>query len=100
MRELRAPSPGGRTRSLQTVSVSHQETALRQLEAILSEPERERLADRLLAAAAVARKRMMLVVSPVVPSTASTVLRKRPDLDAAHAVGLADIERTMHTGGG
>lgn len=79
---------------------AHQETALRQLEAMLSEPERERLADRLLAAAAVARKRMMLVVSPAVPSTASTVLRKRPDLDAARAVSLDDIERTMHTGGG
>jgi len=35
----------------------------------------------------------MLIVRPEIPPTASTVFRHRPDLNAAYAMSLAEIER-------
>lgn len=87
------------TKAALTMLVAHQRAALRQLEATLPASDRERLAGDLQAATTAAYERTLLVVSPVVPPTASTVFRKRPDLKAARAVSVAAIRRTWHGGG-
>lgn len=64
------------------------------LEEILPALDQERLAARLRAAVPDAREHLMLIVRPPMPPRASSVLRKRPDLNSARAVSLAEIERT------
>ena len=71
----------------------HQLDALRHLGETLPLNEQARLSARLDAAAIDARERTMLIVRPEIPPTASTVLRHRPDLTAAYAMSLAEIER-------
>ena len=78
--------------------LSRQGAALDHLDAILSFDERARLAATLGAAAIDARERTMLIVRPEIPSTASTVLRHRPDLTAAYAMSLAEHDRRSHRG--
>ena len=77
-----------------------QRAATCRLEEILSIDDQGRLAEGFQAAAAAARRQTMLIVQPAVPPTASTVLRKRPDLDTAYAISLADIERRSTPRGG
>jgi len=72
---------------------THQNAALRHLGESLPLDEQTRLSGRLDAAAIDARERTMLIVRPEIPPTASTVLRHRPDLNAAYAMSLAEIER-------
>jgi hypothetical protein len=72
---------------------THQNAALRHLGESLPVDEQARLAATLEAAAIDARERTMLIVRPEIPPTASTVLRHRPDLNAAYAMSLAEIER-------
>jgi len=72
---------------------THQNAALRHLGESLPVDEQARLAATLEAAAIDARERTMLIVRPEIPPTASTVLRHRPDLTAAYAMSLAEIER-------
>ena len=72
---------------------THQNAALRHLGESLPVDEQARLAATLEAAAIDARERTMLIVRPEIPPTASTVFRHRPDLNAAYAMSLAEIER-------
>jgi hypothetical protein len=72
---------------------THQNDALRNLGATVPLDEQARLAATLEAAAIDARERTMLIIRPEIPPTASTVLRHRPDLTAAYAMSLAEIER-------
>lgn len=64
------------------------------LEEALPAAELEQLDAQLRAAAPDARQHLMLIVRPPMPPRASSVLRKRPDLNSARAVSLAEIERT------
>ncbi|MGH7762393.1 MAG: hemerythrin domain-containing protein [Candidatus Dormibacteraceae bacterium] len=77
-----------------------QRTATCRLEEILSIDDQGRLTEGFQAAAAAARRHTMLIVQPAVPPTASTVLRRRPDLDTAYAISLADIEPRSTPRGG
>lgn len=72
---------------------THQQAALRHLNETLPLDELARLAATLDAAALDAREQTMLIVRPPIPPTAAHVLRDRPDLNAAYAMSLADIER-------
>ena len=72
---------------------THQNAALRHLGETLPSDEQALLIARLEAAAIDARERTMLIVRPEIPPNASTVLRDRPDLNAAYAMSLAKIER-------
>lgn len=74
--------------------VDQQRAAYRQLRASLSPADQKLLAEALEAAATVARAQTMLIVQPTTPSRASTVLRKRPDLEVAYPVSLAAFERS------
>ncbi|MGH7765717.1 MAG: hypothetical protein ACREOM_15000 [Candidatus Dormibacteraceae bacterium] len=78
----------------------HQLAAWCQLDESLPLDDQEQLAKALGAAADSARERTMLIVQPAVPPTASTVLRKRPDLDTAYAISLAEMERHSPPRGG
>lgn len=71
-----------------------QRAAFRRLEAVLPTADREPVANQLRAAVPDARERLMLIVRPPMPPRASSVLRKRPDLNSARAVSLAEIDRT------
>jgi hypothetical protein len=75
---------------------THQLEALLYLGETLTNDEQARLSARLDAAAIDARERTMLIVRPEIPPTASTVLRHRPDLTAAHAMSLAEYDRRSH----
>jgi hypothetical protein len=77
---------------------THQHAALRHLSETLLLDELARLAATLDAAALDAREQTMLIVRPAIPPTAAHVLRDRPDLNAAYAMSLADIERRVHGG--
>jgi hypothetical protein len=72
---------------------THQQAALRHLSETLPVDELARLAATLDAAVLDAREQTMLIVRPAIPPTAAHVLRDRPDLNAAYAMSLADIER-------
>jgi len=72
---------------------THQQAALRHLSDTLPLDEQAHLAATLDAAALDAREQTMLIVRPVIPPTAAHVLRNRPDLNAAYAMSLAEIER-------
>ena len=78
---------------------THQLDALCHLDETLTIDEQARLSARLDAAAIDARERTMLIVRPEVPPTASTVLRHRPDLNAAYAMSLAEYDRRSHRDG-
>ena len=77
---------------------THQQAALRHLSDTLPLDEQVRLAATLDAAALDAREHTMLIVRPAIPPTAAHVLRNRPDLNAAYAMSLAEIERRVHGG--
>jgi hypothetical protein len=77
---------------------THQQAALRHLSDTLPLDEQAHLAATLDAAALDAREQTMLIVRPVIPPTAAHVLRNRPDLNAAYAMSLAEIERRVHGG--
>ena len=77
---------------------THQQAALRHLSDTLPLDEQARLAATLDAAALDAREQTMLIVRPVIPPTAAHVLRNRPDLNAAYAMSLAEIERRLRGG--
>jgi hypothetical protein len=77
---------------------SRQNAALHQLGETLPLDKVARLAAMLDAAAVDARERTMLIVWPEIPPTASTVLRHRPDLTAAHAMSVAEYDRRSHPG--
>lgn len=70
-----------------------QRAAFGRLEEDLPAADQEQLAARLRAAVPDARERLMLIVRPPMPPRASSVLRKRPDLNSARALSLAEIER-------
>jgi hypothetical protein len=72
---------------------AHQCAAFRSLDEILPLNDQEQLVTQLQAAEVAAREHTMLIVRPVIPPRASTVLRKRPDLDTAYAVSLAELGR-------
>jgi len=71
---------------------SHQRVAFVHLDKSLPPENKARLAKAFEEAAIAARTRTMLIDRPDVPPTASTVLRKRPDLDTAYPISLADLE--------
>lgn len=71
-----------------------QRAAFRRLEEVLPAADREQVAAQLRTAVPDARERLMLIVRPPMPPRASSVLRKRPDLNSARAVSLAEIDRT------
>ena len=76
---------------------THELAAMRHLDEALTTPEEwARLAATFDAAAVDAREQTMLIVRPTIPPTAAHVLRNRPDLNAAYAVSLAEIERRSH----
>jgi hypothetical protein len=76
---------------------THQLAAMRHLDESLTTPEEwARLAAALDAAAVDAREQTILIVRPAIPPTAAHVLRNRPDLNAAYAMSLAEIERRSH----
>jgi hypothetical protein len=77
---------------------THQQAALRHLSDTLPLDEQAHLAATLDAAALDAREQTMLIVRPVIPPTAAHVLRNRPDLNAAYAMSLAEIERRVRGG--
>lgn len=77
---------------------THQQAALRHLSGTLPPDEQALLAGTLDAAALDAREQTMLIVRPAIPPTAAHVLRNRPDLNAAYAMSLAEIERRVHGG--
>jgi hypothetical protein len=77
---------------------THQHAALRHLNETLPLDELARLAATLDAAALDAREQTVLIVRPAIPPTAAHVLRDRPDLNAAYAMSLAEIERRVHGG--
>jgi hypothetical protein len=72
---------------------THQHAALRHLGETLPPDEQARLAATLDAAAIEAREQTTLIVRPAIPPTVAHVLRHRPDLNAAYAMSLAEIER-------
>jgi len=72
---------------------THQQSAMRHLNETLPPDERARLAVTLDAAAVDAREQTILIVRPAIPPTAAHVLRNRPDLNAAYAMSLGEIER-------
>ena len=78
---------------------THQLDALCHLGETLTIDEQARLSARLDAAAIDARERTMLIVRPEIPPNASTVLRHRPDLNAAYAMSLAEYDRRSHRDG-
>jgi hypothetical protein len=78
---------------------TRQQAAVRHLSDTLPLDEQARLAATLEAAALDARERTMLIVRPAIPPTAAHILRNRPDLNAAYAMSLAEIERRVHGGG-
>lgn len=71
-----------------------QAAAFCRLEEVLPAADQEQVAAQLRAAVPDARERLMLIVRPPMPPRASSVLRKRPDLNSARAVSLAEIDRT------
>lgn len=71
-----------------------QRAAFCRLVEMLPAADQEQLDAQLRAAAPDARERLVLIVRPPMPPRASSVLRKRPDLNSARAVSLAEIERT------
>lgn len=71
-----------------------QSAAFCRLEEVLPAADREQVAAQLRTAVPDARERLMLIVRPPMPPRASSVLRKRPDLNSARAVSLAEIDRT------
>jgi hypothetical protein len=73
--------------------IAHQQAALRHLSETVPLDEQVRLAATLDAAELDAREQTTLIVQPAIPPTASHVLRHRPDLTAAYAMSLAEIER-------
>ena len=77
---------------------THQQAALRHLSDTLPLDEQARLAATLEAAELDAREQTMLIVPPAIPRTAAHVLRNRPDLNAAYAISLAEIERRARGG--
>jgi hypothetical protein len=77
---------------------THQQAALRHFSDTLPLDEQARLAATLEAAALDAREQTMLIFRPAIPPTAAHVLRNRPDLNAAYALSLAEIERRVHGG--
>jgi hypothetical protein len=77
---------------------THQQAALRHLSDTLPLDEQAHLAATLDAAALDAREQTMLIVRPLIPPTAAHVLRNRPDLNAAYAMSLAEIERRLRGG--
>lgn len=77
---------------------THQQAAVCHLSDTLSLDEQTRLAATLEAAALDAREQTILIVQPAIPPGAAHVLRNRPDLNTAHAMSLANIERRVHGG--
>jgi hypothetical protein len=76
---------------------THELAAMRHLDETLTTPEEwARLEARFDAAAVDAREQTILIVRPAIPPTAAHVLRNRPDLNAAYAMSLAEIERRSH----
>jgi Hemerythrin HHE cation binding domain len=76
---------------------THEQSAMRHLDETLTAPDEwARLAATLEAAAVDAREQTILIIRPAIPPTAAHVLRNRPDLNAAYAVSLAEIERRSH----
>ena len=78
--------------------LTHQKAVLCHLLDTLPLDEQARLAATIDAAAFDAREQTMLIVRPAIPPTAATVLRNRPDLNAAYALSVAEIERRLHRG--
>ena len=73
--------------------VEHERAVRRELESALPSAELERIDQARRVAITAARERTMLVLVPAVPSTSSTVLRRRPDLVEARAISLAAASR-------
>lgn len=71
----------------------HQREASLLLADTLNVAERDELDVLLRAASAAARDRTLMVVQPPIPSTTSTVFRRRPDLDSAHVISVAEIDQ-------
>jgi DNA uptake protein ComE-like DNA-binding protein len=77
---------------------THQQAAVCHLSETLSLDEQARFAATLGAAALDAREHTVLIMQPAIPPGAAHVLRNRPDLNTAHAMSLANIERRLHRG--
>ena len=77
---------------------AHEHAAFCRLGEILPVKDQEELAAALQAATAEAREHTILVVRPAIPATAAHVLRNRPDLNAAYAMSLAEVDRRSARG--
>lgn len=73
---------------------TQQRTAIAMLDQRLTAGELTKLDEVLRAAALAAREHTILVGQRAIPTTSSTVFRRRPDLGAPYATRVAEIERT------